>query len=257
MAVNRKIKYLLKFLIVISSIMICTAAVWLYYQYRMMQRSENTFYKAFGITIPTKYKINGIDVSKHQGYIYWASIKKMKIDSITIDFAFMKATEGVKDVDGMFKRNWELAKQNNIPRGAYLFFIATKDGKQQANNFIKNVRLEKGDLPPVIDIEENYEINKITLNKRLNDCIEALQTHYKVKPIIYSYVDFYNNNLGNKYDSFPLWIAHYTDLEEPHITRNWLFWQHNNGGSVNGITERVDFNVFNGDSLTFQNLLVK
>jgi lysozyme len=257
MAVNRKLKYFLKLVIALSSVLICALAVWLYYQYKMMQRSENTFYKAFGITIPTKYKINGIDVSKHQGYIYWASVKKMKIDSISIDFAFIKATEGINDVDGMFKRNWELAKQNNIARGAYLFFIATKDGKQQASNFIKTVKLERGDLPPVVDVEEDYNIDKTTFNKRLDDCLRALQIHYGIKPIIYSYADFYKNNLEEQCDSFPLWIAHYTDSEKPQISRNWLFWQHNDGGSVNGITERVDFNVFNGDSLTFHNLLIK
>ncbi|MFY7965160.1 MAG: glycoside hydrolase family 25 protein [Chitinophagaceae bacterium] len=222
-----------------------------------MQRSENTFYKAFGITIPTKFNINGIDVSKHQGYIYWASVKKMKIDSISIDFAFMKATEGISDVDGMFKRNWELTKQSNIARGAYLYFIAAKDGKQQANNYIKNVQLEKGDLPPVIDVEENYNIDIKILRKRLNDCINTLQKKYGVKPIIYSYVDFYNNNLGEGFDSIPLWIAHYTDSDRPNISRNWLFWQHNDGGSVNGITEKVDFNVFNGDTLAFKKILIK
>lgn len=257
MTVKSKIKYVIKVAIVVSSLLVCAFAVWFYYQYRLMQRSENTFYKAFGITIPTKFKINGIDVSKHQGYIYWASVKKMKIDSISIDFAFMKATEGISDADGMFKRNWEQTKQNNITRGAYLYFIATKDGKLQANNFIKNVRLEKGDLPPVIDIEENYNVDSKTLQKRLADCIAALQNKYGVKPIIYSYVDFYNNNLSDRFDSIPLWIAHYTDLDMPNISRNWLFWQHNDGGSVNGITEKVDFNVFNGDSLTFKNLLIK
>jgi lysozyme len=257
MAVNRKLKYLLKLLIAISSVLICAFAVWLYYRYKMMQRSENTFYKAFGITIPTKYKINGIDVSKHQGYIYWASVKKMKIDSISIDFAFIKATEGLNDVDGMFKCNWDLAKQNNISRGAYLFFIATKDGKQQADNFIKTVKLEKGDLPPVIDVEEDYGADKSDLKKRLIICLQTLQAYYKVKPILYTYVDFYKNTLSNDFDNYPLWIAHYTDSEKPQISRNWLFWQHNDGGSVNGITERVDFNVFNGDSLVFKNLLIK
>jgi len=257
MAVNKTLKRILKAIIIISSILIIGIAVWLFYQYKLVNRSEHTFYKAFGISIPNKYTINGIDVSKHQGYIYWAAVKKMKIDSITIDFAFIKATEGLSDVDGMFKRNWELAKQNNITRGAYLFFISTKDGKLQAKNFIKNVKLEKGDLPPVIDIEEVYNVDKTTINKRLQDCINVLKTYYGVNPIVYSYVDFYNNNLGKRYDTFPLWIAHYTDFEKPEIDRNWLFWQHNDGGSVNGITEKVDFNVFNGDSLQFHNLLIK
>jgi lysozyme len=37
-------------------------------------------------------------------------------------------------------------------RGAYHFFIGSKDGKMQAENFINKVELEPGDLPPVLDV---------------------------------------------------------------------------------------------------------
>jgi lysozyme len=52
-------------------------------------------------------------------------------------------------------------------------------------------------------------------------------------------------------------VAHYTDENEPDINRNWLFWQHSETGRVNGITEKVDFNVFAGDNKLFSNLLIK
>lgn len=250
-------KRLLKLLALFASIAIIVFAAIFYLQYRLEKKSEQTYYKAFGIAIPGKFTMNGIDVSKYQSYIYWTSVKQMKIDSITIDFAFIKATEGLSNADAMFKRNWLLSKENNITHGAYHYFIATKNGKQQAKNFIKNVRLEKGDLPPVVDIEQDFGLNNKTLKNNLKECLIELEKHYNVKPILYSYVDFYHNFLGDDFDEYPLWVAHYTEEKKPNINRHWLFWQHSDAGRVNGITEKVDFNVFSGDSMLFQNLLIK
>ena len=253
---HRKNRFI-KILVLLVSIAAIVFGAIAFLQYQLEKKSEQTFYKAFGIAIPNHYKINGIDVSKHQSYIYWASVKQMKIDSITIDFTFIKATEGLSDVDAMFKKNWLFSTQNKIPHGAYHYFIATKSGKMQAANFIKNVTLQKGDLPPVLDVEQDFGIDKTILQKNVKDCLNELQKHYGVKPILYSYVDFYNNFLGEDFNSYPLWVAHYTENNEPNIDRPWLFWQHSDNGRVNGITEKVDFNVFNGDSVAFNNLLVK
>jgi lysozyme len=256
-----KIKSLKNALKKITLLLFCAiiivAGFWYYLQYKLQLKSEQTFYKAFGIGIPNNYTINGIDVSKYQSYIYWASVKKMKIDNVTIDFAFIKATEGAYSVDAMYKRNWQLCKQNNITCGAYHFFIATKDGKQQANHFIKNVTLVKGDLPPVLDIEENYDVDTKTFIKRIKDCLTEMEKQYGVKPIIYSYANFYDTYLSQNFAAYPIWIAHYTDDKLPNTNSNWLFWQHSQEGKVNGITEKVDFNVFNGNAAAFSKILIK
>lgn len=230
--------------------------VYLYTQYSLQQKSEHTFYKAFGTSIPRGYKMHGIDVSKYQNYIYWASVKKMKIDSITIDFAFIKATEGVTSIDGMFKRNWLLAHQNNMPCGAYHYFIASKNGEKQAEHFINTVKLTKGDLPPVVDVEDLCNVSDKELEKQLKNFLSIIEKHYKVKPILYSYAEFYKQHLSTSFAQYPLWIAHYTQTVKPEINRNWWFWQHSDAGHVNGITEKVDFNVFCGDSLAFSKILL-
>ena len=161
-------KKIIKILILLVSFAIILFGAMFYLQYRLEKRSEQTFYKAYGIAIPNNYKMNGIDVSKYQSHIYWTSVKQMKIDSISIDFAFIKATEGLSDVDAMFKKNWLLSRQNNIPHGAYHYFIATKNGKQQAKSFIKNVKLQKGDLPPVLDVEQDFGMDKKAFQKNQN-----------------------------------------------------------------------------------------
>jgi lysozyme len=162
----------------------------------------------------------------------------------------------LETVDEQFERNWRNARNQQLARGAYHFFIATKDGKLQAQNFIKNVKLETGDLPPVLDVEQRYTAKPDQLRKELKTWLDVVENYYHVKPIIYTYLDFYDKNLKGYFDDYPLWVAHYLQPHQPRISREWTFWQHSEEGRVNGIFSKVDFNVFNGDSLQFKALLV-
>ncbi len=228
---------------------------WAYFKWKM---PVNSFvkYEEFGIPIPENFSIHGIDVSRFQQRIAWEDVKEMKVKKIKMGFAFIKATEGISNIDPQFKRNWKKSKEAGMIRGAYHFFIASKDGRMQAENFIKNVDLDKNDLPPVVDIEKMGRSNIKNLKKELKVCLSTLEAHYKVKPVIYTYVDFYTRNLGKEFDDYPLWAAHYFQYTEPRINRNWAFWQHSENGRVNGISSKVDFNVFNGDSTEFRKFLI-
>lgn len=213
-------------------------------------------YAEFGIDIPTHYAIHGIDVSHYQQNINWDEVKKMQIKDIKIGFAFVKATEGSNDVDENFKTNWCEIKKANITRGAYHFFNPYTSGKTQAQNFIKTVALHKGDMPPVLDIEQMGNVSTIQLQQRVNDWLTVIEAFYKTKPIIYTGAVFYEQHLAGKFDEYPLWVAHYLVKDKPRVKRQWQFWQHNEAGHVNGITTFVDFNVFNGDSTNFNTLLL-
>jgi lysozyme len=222
-----------------------------------LRNEKEAYYNAFGIDMPVNYNIHGIDVSSHQKAISWPLVQKMKINSVQMGFVFIKASEGLNDTDKQFKTNWLQAKNSGMICGAYHFFLATKSGALQAKNFIGFVNLTKGNLPPVVDIEELYGVPPTIMRKRLKECLDSLEVYYHVKPIIYSYADFYENYLGKDFDDYPLWVAHYLEPEKPRIKRDWSFWQHSNEGHINGITTPVDCNVFNGDSLAFRELLIK
>jgi lysozyme len=230
---------------------------YLFLKSRSYRKIKFTRYPEFGIAIPENYSIHGIDVSKYQDLIVWEEVKAMKVKNIQLGFSFIKATEGIGNTDPRFYRNWKKAKENKIIRGAYHFFIASKDGKMQAENFIDKVKLESGDFPPVLDIEQMNGTSAAVIKKEAMKWLEVVENYYQVKPIIYTNLDFYNRNFGSEFDKYPLWIAHYYQLEKPRIDRGWMFWQHSDEGRVNGIGSKVDFNVFNGDSLEFRNLLIR
>jgi lysozyme len=226
------------------------------WQWLELRKAKLTHYPEFGIDIPNSYIIHGIDVSRYQDIIAWEEVKSMDIRGVRMGFAFIKATEGIGNMDPQFRRNWRKTKSNDIIRGAYHFFIASKDGKTQAENFIKKVDLETGDLPPVLDVEQRNGVSKLQLQREVKRWLETVEAYYGVKPIIYTNVDFYDQNLGPGFDEYPLWVAHYYQQQQPRIQRNWIFWQHNDQGNVNGITSKVDFNVFNGDSVEFRSFLL-
>jgi lysozyme len=256
MAKRKNKNSLWKILVFISLLSASIFAGYMFYNSWQQSSSHFVRYTAFGIDIPMKYSIHGIDVSKYQNVIDWQSVKEMNVDQVHIGFVFIKATEGLGNEDAFFARNWKKAKEAGLPRGAYHYFLATKSGKAQADNFINSVTLVAGDLPPVLDIEQAYGVPADKLRDRAREWLETIHSYYGALPIIYTNVDFYNRFLKNDFDQYPLWVAHYLQPEQPRIYREWSFWQHNESGRVNGILTKVDFDVFNGDSIKFKRLLL-
>lgn len=238
---------------------VLSAAVFMAYLiYLLTQTDEPTQvrYKEFGIVIPTQYQIHGIDVSRYQSSVSWQAVKEMRVKNIQLGFAFIKATEGTSLVDPYFKQNWRKAKAAGVVRGAYHFFNPKKDSRAQAQLFLKHVKLESGDLPPVLDIERGWNLSVAQVQAEVKKWLDAMEQAYGVKPIIYTYVTFYERYLKGRFDDYPLWIAHYYQPGTPRISRPWHFWQHSEEGHVNGIRSKVDFNVFNGDSTEFRAMLI-
>ena len=109
----------------------------------------------------------------------------------------------------------------------------------------------------MLDIETANGASITDIQQRAKDWLLMIEKHYKVKPIIYTNIDFYESFLDGEFDDYPLWVAHYYVKNKPGIERKWTIWQHNEKGRVNGIDAFVDFNVFNGDSTAFKKLLLK
>ena len=119
--------------------------------------------------------------------------------------------------------------------------------------------LKSGDLPPVIDVEESNGMSVEQVRKGTKSFMDILEKHYGIKPILYTNRDFYKRYFADQEEFKPyiLWIAHYhvEDLSLPDDSK-WHFWQHSDEGHVNGINEKVDFNVFNGDVADLKRICV-
>jgi lysozyme len=232
------------------------SSTWFWLRHPNEDKNYRT-YESFNIKIPKKYTIHGIDVSYYQGKIDWQKVKAMKEDGVAVDFAFIKATEGVLNVDPYFQRNWREAPKAGLKVGAYHFFRPKRSGLWQANFFLQTVNIEKGDLPPVVDIESLDGVSPDKMRKELNAFIIQIEVKTKVRPIIYSGLKFYQDHLMGYYEGYPFWVAHYHQPKLKVPANAWKFWQHSDKARINGINHVVDFNAFNGDSLQFQQLLVQ
>jgi lysozyme len=180
----------------------------------------------------------------------------MKNNGIKVSFAFIKATEGITRQDDRFRFNWEQSNINGVIRGAYHFYYPSRDAAKQAKNFIKIVKLVKGDLPPVVDIEMENGRSAAKIREGLKIFLKQLENHYKVKPIIYTNINFYNTYLAGCFDEYPLWIAGYFDHDRFYneFEAPWILWQHSEKGQVDGIKGNVDFNVFKGNLEKFKKM---
>ena len=218
-----------------------------------------------GYIIPTKleaekYEVKGVDVSEYQGEVDWDKIK-----SQGIDFAFIKATEGSKSKDNYFDTNFSKLKQmNDMLIGCYHFFSFETKGEEQAQNYINvvgNVENDNSLIIPIVDIEYYSYYKKAKPSKEwvleeLQNLLNKMEEQYRVKPIIYTTMEFYNDYIKGNFEEYDLWIRDIVFNPSLNLeNRKWKFWQYTGKGRLDGYKGEekfIDLNVFNGSKSEFE-----
>lgn len=197
--------------------------------------------------------VPGIDVSHYQAVVDWTTVA-----GGGELFAFAKASEGGSIPDIYFADNWSAIRTAGMMRGAYHFFHPATDANAQANYFLERLanangnstQLAPGDLPAALDIEVSDGIAPADLITGVGAWLIAVEQATGRRPIVYTYVDFWKNTLGNPQDlsGYPLWISH-LDVTAPTVPggwENWIVWQFSKQ-IVNGVSNGVvDVDAFNG-----------
>jgi GH25 family lysozyme M1 (1,4-beta-N-acetylmuramidase) len=214
----------------------------------------------------------GLDVSHWDKGIYFPTIDWSKAKE-KFKYVFIKSSEGDYYRDDMFKTQWQAAR-GHVLRAPYHFFRMRSNAIKQAKLMIEMVNGDWGELPPVIDLEENY-----TSLTAVGSFLYEIEKECKTIPIIYTGVGFWTTSggqtsAGNFYKRYPLWLASYwyagssyfenwynsmmihsETIKYPTPPKPWekvTFWQWTDMGKpkdVLGYPEgkrQVDFNYFNG-----------
>ena len=193
---------------------------------------------------PANTQFDGIDISKHQGSIDWAELKK----NSKIKFVYIKATEGSDYIDPRYQENIRNARKHGFKVGSYHFLSTRSSATTQFKNFIATAKREDQDLLPVIDVEKLSPWTSQQLRDSIKVFADLLEDYYGCKPMIYTSEKFFTKNLGRAFADYPLFIAKYNS-NQPNIGYKWIIWQFADNGSfkpaVKGNYGEVDMSRFN------------
>ena len=226
----------------------------------------------------TADRIYGIDLSRHQHEqnnkvynIYWNKLRitdlgtlstktiKGKVD-YPVSFAYVKSTEGCTVLNAYYEADYKAARAHGIRTGTYHFFSTTSAGAAQAEYFLKCSKFNKGDLPPVLDVEPtDAQIVAMggpeVMFRHVRAWMSYVYKHTGKRPILYISQTFANTymplapDLG---DNYHVWIARYGEYK-PNF--KLAYWQLSPDGKVRGIHGDVDINVFNGYRNQYEDFL--
>lgn len=235
------------------------AAYLLLFQFVFLSPKATLLWKAvFGDSkYPDGYSVQGIDISHYQGNIKWDKLHDATIGGTPVRFIIIKGTEGNSLLDENFNDNFYNAGVYGFVRGAYHYFVPGVDAASQARYFMKQVHLEEGDLPPVLDFEKTGTLTPQEVERDALTWLHMVEKHYRVKPILYTYYKFKTKYFSSpKFDDYPYWIAHYY-VDTLRYEGPWKFWQYTDYGRVDGIRGYVDLNVYSGSMYDLEKLSIQ
>jgi lysozyme len=204
--------------------------------------------------------IAGFDVSHWDGAINWQQLRPPE----GVCFVYIKATEGADYVDPSFATNWAGVGNTLLHRGAYHYFMGRQSEAQQmlhAQHFINTVKtLEDGDMAPMVDVEEDPDIRPELFQARLLVFIKEIASYFKTSPLIYTNKEMYKKylSLHNSFQPYEMWIADYSyALPELCDKKSPRIWQFTDKGTIKGIPNQVDMDLFYKTTEDLKKLFVK
>ena len=193
----------------------------------------------------------GVDVSEHQGYVDWQTLKDNGFS-----FAFIRlgyrgyGQEGRICLDKEFHRNIQNAQAAGFDVGVYFFAqaINEEEAREEADFVLQNLQGYTLQLPVVYDPEsilddeartDNVSGEQFTKNTKVF-CSAVAEAGYD--PMIYANMLWEAFELDlEKLSEYPLWYADYEPA--PQTPYHFRFWQYTNVGQVPGITGNADLNI--------------
>lgn len=200
-----------------------------------------------------RYPVKGIDISSHNGYIDFEAVA-----ADSVDFVYIKASEGETFRDPKFADNYEAARRAGLIVGAYHFFRFDCEGWRQGRNLLSATDGAALRLPLAIDVEEwgNPDIRQTdAIVQNLRTMVDYLRAcGHRV--IIYTNKNGYRRLVRDRFGDVGLWLCSFSG--EPSYGRGavWTLWQHSHRAAVRGINGDVDLNTFNGTREQFLTWLV-
>lgn len=202
-----------------------------------------------------------IDVSVWQNTIDWQAVKNAGVEDAIIRLSYGWGN----GFDAQAKRNISECKRLGIPFGVYVFSYAESaaDGASEGAdvvNLLRQAGVNPGDLsyPVFYDLENwTYTGHRSPTSPSVYDGIVnswygKLQAAGYNNLSVYSYTSYLNSALNSSnIHGKTRWVAQYgSTMQYTAFPTNDRGWQYTSGGSINGISGRVDMNAFGNYQFT-------
>ena len=185
--------------------------------------------------------VHGLDMSHYQGDVWWETVAENS--NHKLNYVYLKATEGGSRIDQRYLENIEAAQRYGMNVGSYHFYRPAIPQEEQLRNFRMQCRPQDQDLIPMVDIETTGGLSTEALRDSLQRFLVLMTQEYGVKPLVYTYTNFYNRYLSGALDGYKLFIAQYNgNGREPELNdgRDIFAWQYTGKGRINGVRGYVD-----------------
>jgi len=182
-----------------------------------------------------------IDFSSWQGRVDYSKLKAAGVKAVYVRWGV-----GHINGDAAYAYNSIQAEIAGIDLGAYQVLDFRRDPLWQADMYLAG--LYDSALRPCLDAERYQTTNRGFNAVRAKVWLNQVETHLNVKPLIYTRKYWWERWIDGSltdFSQYGLWVANYTKRSKPLMPKAWqeyVLWQYNNKGKIDGINGTVDFN---------------
>lgn len=195
---------------------------------------------------PDKVSWIGIDVSRYNGAIDWARVKRSGVDFVLLRSSIGDGTEIISGQDIRFAYNIVEAKKAGLMVGAYHYLWAEtpEEALAEAKFFVKTLAPYEIDFPAVLDFEDPWHQENLN-NEERTEIAKVFLAEVKragYYPMLYTNTNWAENYLNmDELSEYELWLAEW--FPEPSYGGDFGIWQYTAYGDVTGIDGDVDLDV--------------
>lgn len=160
-----------------------------------------------------------VDVSNNNG----PNVDFAKIKADGAVGVYLKVTEGTGFVDQDYAKNYAAAKAAGLRVGGYHFAHPKNDPGTELAFFLKNLKIEKGDFFPALDLETTDSMISARVSSYAQRFVGALRSRFG-NAVLYSGQSFMESN-GLVGVPGRRWLADYG----AHPVLHWDAWQFSDG----------------------------
>ena len=183
--------------------------------------------------------VKGIDISRYQGKIDFAKVKK------NVDFVIIQAGYGryAAQTDARFEENYSGCRKNGIPCGAYWFSYAktAAEAKLEAKACLEAIKGKEFEYPIYFDIEGSSLTNKADVSAMCSAFCDELEKAGYFAGIYMSRSPAQSLLDGTVAKKYSLWLAEYG--AKLNYSGAYGMWQYSSSGKVSGINADVDLDI--------------